>query len=209
MAADYPAFFNVAKPERFDRSQMALRIVIMLVLSFFGVLGLIFSGLYLIFPVLAAIFISQKGAERFMEEDGERMTGWLRFVVAALAYLWLLTDRLPTEKPEESVTYRIDRGGSPTVGSALLRLIFSIPSAFVLGLLSIIGAILWIIAAVMVLVQEDYPEGIYNFNVGVLRWQARLLAYHASLVEPYPPFAVDTGPLDEGPAPGPAEQHAE
>jgi len=64
----------------------------------------------------------------------------------------------------------------------------------VLGLLGIVSGIVWIIAAVMVLIQESYPDGLYNFQRGVLRWEARLLGYHASLVHEYPPFALDTGP---------------
>jgi hypothetical protein len=46
----------------------------------------------------------------------------------------------------------------------------------------------------MVLVQENYADGLYDFQRGVLRWEARLLAYHSSLIEQYPPFALDTGP---------------
>ena len=46
----------------------------------------------------------------------------------------------------------------------------------------------------MVLIQESYPEGLYDFQCGVVRWQARLLVYHASLVDGYPPFAFDMGP---------------
>ena len=87
----------------------------------------------------------------------------------------------------------IRTGGSPTVGSALLRIIFGIPSAIVLGLLGIVFAVTWIIAAIMVLAQKNYPDGLFDFHRGVIRWQARLLGYQASLVEPYPPFAVDTG----------------
>ncbi len=64
----------------------------------------------------------------------------------------------------------------------------------VLGLLGIVSAVIWLIAAVMVLIQENYPDGLYNFQRGVLRWEARLLGYHASLVDQYPPFALDTGP---------------
>jgi len=56
------------------------------------------------------------------------------------------------------------------------------------------AGILWIIAAIMVLIQENYPDSIYNFQRGVMRWEARLLVYHASLVDQYPPFALDTGP---------------
>jgi hypothetical protein len=70
----------------------------------------------------------------------------------------------------------------------------SIPSAFVLAILNIVGFIIWIIAAISVLIQENYAEGLYNFQLALNRWQARLLAYHASLVDDYPPFAIDTGP---------------
>ena len=194
MAASYPVSFDVARPEKFERPQVALRIVVMLIMAilgfaFFWVLGLV----YLIFPAVAAIFISQKGSEKFLEEDGPRMTGWIRWLIAFYAYLGLLTDRFPSERAEEHVRLEIRTGGAPTVGSALLRIILGIPSAFVLGLLSIVFFVTFIIAAVMVLAQENYPDGLFDFHRGVVRWQARLLSYQASLVEPYPPFAVDTG----------------
>ena len=54
-----------------------------------------------------------------------------------------------------------------------------------------------------ILVRETYPAALYDFQRGVLRWQARLLAYHASLVDEYPPLAFYTGPE---PAPPPAPQ---
>jgi hypothetical protein len=63
----------------------------------------------------------------------------------------------------------------------------------VLSILAIVSAVIWIIAAVIVLVQENYPDGLYNFQRGILRWEARLLGYHASLVEQYR-LALDTGP---------------
>jgi hypothetical protein len=49
-----------------------------------------------------------------------------------------------------------------------------------------------VIAAISVLINETYPQGIYDFLRGLNRWGARLLAYLASLVEPYPPFSLDT-----------------
>ncbi len=196
MASDYPVVFNIQRPQKFERVQVALRILVIIVLSVLaGAVGWIFGLGYLAFPILAAIFISQKGSERFLEEDGPRLTRWIRWVLALYSYLALLTDRLPTEKPEEALTYRVDTDGSPTVGSALLRIIYAIPSTLVLGILGIAGAVVWVIAVVMVLIQENYPEGLYNFQLGLMRWQARLFAYLASLVQAYPPFALDTGPM--------------
>jgi hypothetical protein len=194
VAANYPVFFDVARPEKFQRPHLFLRILVLVILALLGgAVGWLLGLVYLVFPALAAIFISQKGPDKFLEEDGPRMTGWLRWVMALYAYLGILTDRFPTEKPEEIVRFEVQTGGAPTVGSALLRLIYSIPSAFVLGLLGIVSGIIWLIAAVMVLIQEDYPDGLYDFQRGVLRWEARLLGYHASLVEEYPPWALDTG----------------
>jgi hypothetical protein len=198
---DYPVTFDVVRPEKFQRPHMVIRILVLIILSILaGAIGWILGLVYLVFPVLAAIYISQKGAEQFLQQDGPRMTGWLRWVIALYTYLAILTDRFPTEKPEEIVRFEVRTTGTPTVGSALLRLIFSIPSAFVLGLLSIVGGILWIIAAIMVLVQENYPDGMYNFQRGLMRWEARLLGYHASLVDQYPPFALDMEPEAAGPA---------
>jgi uncharacterized membrane protein len=195
MATSYPVTFDVARPEKFERPQVFLRILVAVILSILGgALGWIFGLVYLVLPVVAAIFVSQKGGEKYLAEDGPRVTGWLRWIVAFYAYLGILTDRFPTEKPEEIVRFEVQTSGTPTVGSALLRLIYSIPSALVLSILGIVSAVIWIIAAVMVLVQESYPDGLYNFQRGILRWEARLLGYHASLVEQYPPFALDTAP---------------
>jgi len=192
MATAYPVTFDVDRPEKFERPQVFLRILVAVIVYTVasGILGLV----YLAVPAVAAVFVSQKGGEKYLAEDGPRVTGWLRWIVSFYAYLGILTDRFPTEKPEEIVRFEVQTGGTPTVGSALLRLIYSIPSAIVLAILSIVSAVIWLIAAVMVLIQESYPEGLYDFQRGILRWEARLLGYHASLVEQYPPFALDTEP---------------
>ena len=196
--AEYPVVFDITRPEKFKRPQIFLRIIIVIIISIVtSTVGWIFGLVYFALPVLAAIFVSNRGTERFIEEDGPRVSGWLRWLVAFYAYLIILTDRFPSERPEEIVRFEVRAGGSPTVGSALLRLIYSIPSAFVFLLLGIISVAVWLIAAVMVLIQESYPEGLYNFQRGVLRWEARLLGYHASLVEEYPPFALDTEATEE------------
>ncbi len=191
---EYPVVFDITRPERFERPQVFLRILLLIIISIVtGTVGWIFGLVYLLLPVLAAILVSNRGRERFIEEEGARLSGWLRWLVAFYAYLIILTDRFPTERPEEIVRFEVRAGGSPTVGSALLRLIYSIPRAFVFLRLGRVSVSVWLSAAVIVLIRESYPEGLYNFQRGVLRWEARLLGYHASLVEEYPPFALDMG----------------
>ncbi len=205
--ATYSATFDITRPEQFNRAQIVIRLLIIIILGVLaGVLGWLWGAAYLVVPVVAAILISQRGAERYFAESGDNMTKWLRYLIAFYAYMGLQTDRLPNEEPRQTLRFEVIPTGRPTVGSALLRIIYAIPSALVLALLAIVAFVLIVIAAIMILVQESYPEGIYNFLRGVTRWHARLLAYLASLVDEYPPFALDTG--REGPAPAarPADQ---
>jgi hypothetical protein len=147
---------------------------------------------YIAIPFAAAILISDRGPARYHEYH--RMKRFIYWYLALYSYLALLTDRFPTEKPERTVTFEVTPNGSPTVGSALLRLIYSIPTGLALALLGLVGLVVWLVATVCVLVQETFPQPLYDFQLGIMRWHARLLGYHASLVEQYPPFAIDTGP---------------
>lgn len=187
------AVFEVSYPQRFDRVQVVLRVVIIWLAALIGIPFWLI--LYLGFPVLAAVLISQKDGARYLTEDGPRVIGWLRAVVAVIAYLWILTDRLPGAS-ESPVRFEVESAGTPTAGSALLRILTAIPSAFVLALLMFVSTIIWVIAAVWVLVAETYPESLYGFQRGIVRWAARLLAYLASLIDSYPPFGLETGQND-------------
>jgi hypothetical protein len=189
----WAAVFEVSYPQRFDRVQVVLRVVIIWLAALIGIPFWLI--LYLGFPVLAAVLISQKDGARYLTEDGPRVSGWLRAVVAVIAYLWILTDRLPGSS-EPPVRFEVEPSGTPTAGSALLRILTAIPSAFVLALLMFVSGIVWVISAIWVLIAETYPESLYGFQRGVVRWTARLLAYLASLVESHPPFSLDTGASD-------------
>jgi hypothetical protein len=181
-----------------------LRLVVLVILALMGgIIGWAIGLVYLALPVMAAILISQHGPEQYLKDRGGPTPNILRWYLALYSYLSLLTDRFPTEKPEEIVTFEVTPGGSPSVGSALLRLVYSFPSAIVLAVLGIVGVFVWIIAVISVLINETYAEGLYDFQLGIMRWHARLLGYHSSLVEEYPPFAIDSGPET---APPPASE---
>ena len=197
--ATYAATFDVERPEKFLRSQLALRIVLLLVLSLLGgVLSWAHTILWLGVPVLAAILISQKGAKRYHDEASGNMTSWLRFVVGAYAYLGLLTDKLPGDAAAgHNSQFQVTPTGTPTVGGTLVRIILIIPHAIVIAILSCVAFVLILFAAVMILVRESYPQSVYNFLRGWVRWQARVLAYMAALVDDYPPFSLsgDAAPI--------------
>ena len=190
-SSPYPVTFDVDRPSKMSRAHVFLRILILVLASWIirsgGWMGFVYLGL----PVAAAILIAQKNGKRYLSEDGDRVTGWVAFIVGVLAYLSLLTDELPGAG-REPVRLAVVRSGSPTVGTALLRILKSIPSAIVVALLGIVSSIVGLIAAISILLKERYPARLWTFQSGVIRWQANLLAYLASLVEPYPPFSFDT-----------------
>jgi Domain of unknown function (DUF4389) len=192
--AVYGATFDIDRPEKYDRTHLAIRVLILIVLAILaGSLGWVHFGLYLALPVLGAILISQKGAKRYHTEAGENVTLWLRYAAVAYAYAWLLTDRLPNENPRETLRFDITPTGEPTAGGVLLRIITAIPHLIVLAILGVFAFILAVVAAISILATEAYPESIFNFLRGFVRWQMRLLAYMAGLVDEYPPFSFDTG----------------
>jgi uncharacterized protein DUF4389 len=186
--SDYPVAFDVERPPTFQRAHVFLRIALLIVIGWIGhPLGLLWLGI----PVVAAILVAQRGGQRYLDEDGPKVTRALNWVLDLVAYLALLTDRLPGGD-EHPVRFEVERSGSPTVGSALLRILYAIPSLIVLAILVFIGAIVWVIGVVCVLVSEKYPEGLWHFLRGLVRWEACLFAYLASLVDRYPPFTLET-----------------
>ena len=185
----FPITFDLERPPAFQRAHVFLRVALLVAIGWLGhPVGLLWLGL----PVVAAIVVSQKGGQRYLDEDGPTATGVLTWILGLVAYLTLLTDRLPGRR-EHPVRFQVDRSGSPSVGSALARILYAIPSLIVLAILTFVGAIVWVIAVVLVLVDENYPESMWRFLLGIVRWEACLLAYLASLVDRYPPFTLETG----------------
>ena len=179
---------EIERPQSFQRAHVFLRIALLVVIGWLGhPWGLLWLGL----PVIASILVSQKGGQRYLDENGPTMTRALNWILDLVAYLALLTDELPGQGGHP-VRFRVERSGSPTVGSALLRILYAIPSLIVLAILAFVGSIVWLAAVVLVLVAERNPEGLWGFLLALVRWEAWLLAYLASLVDEYPPFTLET-----------------
>jgi uncharacterized protein DUF4389 len=197
----HPVDIEVTTPQKLDRIQVMLRLAVVLAIGYIGIsLGWLFFAFYLLLPVVAAILVTQKGGAGYLRDHGPALTRVLRWLVAFYAYMLLVTDRFPTGDETGAPRLAIEPGGQPTVGSALARLVLSIPSALVLGFLMLISAVVMVIAVLSILIAEQYAPSLYAFQLGVVRWHARLLAYHASLVDAYPPFTLEGGPGHDEPS---------
>jgi len=193
MTSVHPVHFRVEPTSRFARVHVVIRLALLLAIGAVGFSSLYWL-LYLALPALAAIIVMQKGGNRYLAEDAPRAVPVLRWVAGAYAYLWLLTDALPTAQAGGAVELEIETGGRPSATSSLARLLSSLPALLVSVVLSLVAAPLWIAGAVVVLVRQQMPAPIADFLSLTLRYQVRLIAYHASLVERYP--ALDeSGPV--------------
>jgi len=190
LASTYPVTLDVERPARFERVQVLFRLLILALLGVLHqTLGGLFCALYLLLPVVAAIAIGRKGTAGVRGEGVRGFVGAFDWLVGFYAYLLFVTDSFPGRADDRASHLWLQPTGSPSVGRALARLATSLPHAIVLAVLGVASALVAFVVAVSVLATERCPEPLHAFQRDVVAWMARFFAYHASLVEEYPPFS--------------------
>lgn len=117
---------------------------------------------------------------------------YLRWRVRALAYFMLLEDRYPPfgDGPYPTAL-TVDDPAAPrdrlTVG---LRLFLGIPHFIALFFVLFAWWMTTMVAWFAILITGTYPQGLYDFGVGALRWLIRVEAYMLLMVDDYPPFSL-------------------
>ncbi|HZS58500.1 MAG TPA: DUF4389 domain-containing protein [Gemmatimonadaceae bacterium] len=118
---------------------------------------------------------------------------YLHWRARAMAYLALLRDEYPPfgDGPYP-VTLDLSGPDSPRDRSTVaFRIILAIPQLIALWMLGLAWAVSTAIAWFAILFTGEYPESLYQFGVGALRWNLRVEAYLLLVTDDYPPFSLD------------------
>jgi hypothetical protein len=126
---------------------------------------------------------------------------YIRYSQRTLAYAYFMREEYPPftfeDTPADPGSYpgvRVDFApeledrNRLTVG---FRFILVIPQIIVLGLLAIVVMFAMIGAFFAVLFTGRWPEGLWNFVLGFMRWSTRVNAYFMLLTDRYPPFSME------------------
>jgi hypothetical protein len=115
-----------------------------------------------------------------------------KFIARVTAYVALLRDEYPSTDEEQAVHIAIpypDAKEGLNRWLPLVKWFLAIPHYIVLWFLSIAAFVLVIIAWFAILFTGRYPKDLFNFVVGVFRWNLRVAAYAFLLTtDRYPPF---------------------
>lgn len=200
---EYPLTFSVDYPHQMDRLTTFFRIFaaipILVILSMLSG-GFAWDGSEdtnryatggLVFLPLVLMILFRRKYPRWWFDWNYALTA---FSTRVASYLALLRDEYPSTDEEQAVHLAIVY---PDVENALNRWLplvkwfLAIPHYIVLFFLTIAAVIAVIIAWFAILIAGRYPEALFEFVVGVMRWWLRVGAYAFLLVtDRYPPFRL-------------------
>jgi hypothetical protein len=204
---DYPVQFSVDYPDRaLNRVTTAFRIFVVIPIAI--VLGAVSGeswqwssngntsevavaagGLVFLAPLLMILF-RRKYPRWWFDWNLELQ----RFGNRVGVYLALMDDRYPSTDDHQSVhlDYQYpDAERDLNRWLPLVKWFLAIPHYIVLLFLDIAAFVVVIVAWFAILFTGRYPQGIFDFVQGVIRWQNRVIAYAFVLVtDRYPPFSL-------------------
>jgi hypothetical protein len=116
-----------------------------------------------------------------------------RFSTRVSAYLLLLTDQYPSTVETQAVHLDLTYPNAKKLNRwlPLVKWLLAVPHYVVIAVLTVAAVFVTIIAWFAILFTGRYPRGLFDFVVGVNRWNLRVTAYALLLTtDQYPPFSL-------------------
>jgi hypothetical protein len=159
------------------------------------VLAVLQVGAFFVFVVAQLVVLvtgqMPEGMHRFQTRviaQGNKMNAWLYGLTDELPPFFLSDDPYPVETsvghpPESSRLWAL-------LNIVWLKPLALLPHLVILYVLAIAMMVVVFIAQIVILVSGTYSRGMFDFIVGVMRWQTRMNAFLWGLRDEYPPFSL-------------------
>ena len=147
------------------------------------------AGGWLVLPPLLMILFRRKYPRWWFDWNLEL----LRFENRVGVYLLLLDDRYPSTDEHQSVRLDFPYPDAARLNRwlPLVKWLLAIPHYIVLFFLFIAAIAVAVVAWFAILFTGRFPRRLFDFLVGVARWENRVIAYAFILVtDRYPPFRL-------------------
>jgi hypothetical protein len=202
----YPATLNIEYPDRkLNRLTSFFRIFTMIPIAI--ILGLLSGYRYssgkemdgwtwayiggIVFLPLVLMLLFRRKYPRWWFDWNFNLT---KFSYRFSSYFALLRDEYPSTDEEQTVHLTLEYPDAQTQlsrGMPLIKWFLAIPHFVVLVFLWIAAMVCIVIAWFAILFTGRYPQGLFEFVVGVMRWGLRVEAYAFLLItDKYPPFSM-------------------
>jgi Domain of unknown function (DUF4389) len=187
-ASQYPLRFEVEYPEQLNRWLPLVKWLLAIphLLILYALLGVV-NIIHLI-AFFAILFTTKYPQPLF-----EFVVNIYRWQSNVSAYVGLMRDEYPPfswERGQYPLRFEIEYPDQLNRWLPLVKWLLAIPHYVVLLALFIAAAVVWIIAFFSILFTTNFPRGMFDFNVGVLRWWQRVNAYVYFMRDEYPPFSL-------------------
>jgi len=187
-APAYPVTFEVEYPERLSRWPIFIKWL--LVFPHFLILG-VFGYLVELTTFISWFAILFTG--RYPKALFDLAVVYFRWSARATAYLALLRDEYPPfggGSPEYPVRVEIEYPEKLSRLLIFVKWLLAIPHIIILGLLGLVGFVVYVIAWFAILFTGRFPRSMFDFLVGIGRWYLRVYAYIWLMRDEYPPFSM-------------------
>lgn len=204
--SDYPVQFSVDYPDRpLNRLTTLFRLIMVIPILIVAALipGFVNSGQFgdpesvaiyapIVWLPLILILVFRHKYPRWWFDWNLELS---RFVFRIETYALALRDEYPSTDEHQAVHLDIDYPNAETDLNRWLPLIkwlLAIPHYIVLIILAVLAFIAVVLGWIMVVITAEYPRALFDFIVGVMRYEARVTGYAFLLVtDRYPPFSLN------------------
>jgi hypothetical protein len=186
-APAYPVRFEVEYPEKLSRWLIFIKWLLvfphLLILEGFGCLVVLTTFI----SWFAILFTG-----RYPKALFDLAVMYFRWYARVTAYIVLLRDEYPPfggGSPEYPVRFDVEYPEKLSRLLIFVKWLLAVPHLIILALLALVGFAVYVIAWFAILFTGRVPRSLFDFVVGIGRWNRRVSAYVGLMRDEYPPFS--------------------